>query len=736
MNRVTDFVIRRPRSVLAVWALLFVTGGFLALQLDSALSGGGFTNPRAEALIAQETLEADFDEAPNQLVLVIGASDAIPSGDIVAAVEIARDHGADSFATPDDQPSLASDDGHTVAVIAGFTDDGTTVQNVVPELQSALDEADIAGDVYVTGQPALDYQLNAHSKADAVRAEMIVFPLLLAILLIVFGSVVATLLPLLVAGSSLAIAMGIGTLTTTVTDLSNLYTNIVSMIGLALAVDYSLFIIKRFREELALGRSVPDAIRITMATAGHSVLFSGIAVALAMSALLIPQVMALTSIALGGIVVSIAALLVTMLALPAALMLLGTRIDAWRVPLPRRRRTNAPATASGTSVRTSRIRRPGLVGLAGVAVMLIAALPVLGLSLQSPVASATVLPADDPARQGLDVLEEQIGQTGFFPVDVIVAFPAGTDADEAVATTAAAAEWLAGRDGVDEVVSVAAFAAPGSPASVALQSGEVPEVLERLWHEDGGEISTRLLVTTSEGPDSVSAHDLVHTVRAELADELDASVAVSVTGATAQGVDFDETIIGSLPLVAAVVLVLTFAMLAFAWRSLVLPALALGFNLLVVGASLGILTLLQQALSPSPLNSVTPILLFAVMFGLSMDYMVIIMARMRELYRAGMPYDQAVLDGAARTRSMINSAALIMVAVFVSFMSAQISIVREIGIGLAIAVTLDAIVIRMIVMPSVLRAIGPRAFGRRSPAVLDGDEPSREPNAEKAPALV
>ena len=733
MHRFTEFSIRRPSTVVAVWALLFVLGGLLTLRLDGALSGGGFTNPRAEALVAQAVLEEKFDEAPNQLVLVLDSPDAVGALDIARAGAIARDHGAEAITAPDDQPSLASDDGRTVAVIAGFTGDGTTVQNLVPELQSALDDAGIAESVYVTGQPALDYQLNVHSKADAVRAELVVFPLLIIVLLIVFGSVVATILPLLVAGSSLMISMGIGTIATGFTEISNLYTNIVSMIGLAVAVDYSLFIIKRYREELALGKTVPDAIRTTMATAGHSVLFSGIAVALALSALFIPQVMALTSIALGGIVVALVALLITMLVLPAGLALLGTRIDAWRVPLPRRaRRTEADAAP-----RAPRIRRPALVGLAGVAALLIAALPVLGLSLQSPVASATVLPADDPARQGLEVLDERIGQTGFFPVDVIVSFPADTTTAEALAETATAAEWIADREGADGVVSVAALVAADDPAFAALDAGTVPDGLDRLWHEDADGVTTRLLVTTSGGPDSVSAHDLVHDVRAGLADELEASVEVAVTGATAQGVDFDETIIRSLPFVAAVVLTLTFIMLAFAWRSAVLPALALAFNLLVVGASLGLLTLLQPAMSPDPLNSVTPILLFAVMFGLSMDYMVIILSRMRELYRDGMPYEQAVLEGAARTRSMINSAAIIMVAVFLSFMTAQISIVREIGIGLAIAVTLDAVVIRMIVMPNVLRAIGPRAFGRR-PATAEGvsvptDAP--ESTAEKAPVL-
>lgn len=710
MKAITALAIRRPRTVLIAWALLFVVGALLALRLDGVLSGGGFTNPRAEALLAQETIEETFDEAPNQLVIVVDADAPLTPSDVARAADLTTDAGAETITTPFDQPELGSDDGRTMAIIAGFTQDSTTVQNIVPKLQAALDESDIAGEAFVTGQPALDYQLNAHSKADALRAEIIVFPVLIVVLLFVFGSVVATLLPLLVAGSALMISLGFGTLATGVTEISNLYSNIVSMIGLAVAVDYSLFIIKRFREELGAGRSTPDAITATMSTAGHSVLFSGIAVALALSALFVPRVMALTSIALGGVVVSLVALGVTMLVLPAGLALLGPRIDAGRIPLLPRRRTPAP----GRNIVTSRIRRPGLVGAAGVAVLALAAIPVFGLSLQSPVASATVLPSDDPARQGLELLERNIGQEGLFPVDVIVTFPAGTDPADALEATATASAWVADRAGADSVLDAASFAPLGSPAATALEAGETPPQLQRLWHADDAGIAVRLLATTADGPDSVSAHALVSDIRSGLADQLPDGARVAVTGATAQGLDFDETIIESIPLIAAIVLTLTFLMLAFAWRSVILPALALVFNLLVVGASLGVLTLLQGWMSDDPLNSVTPVLLFAVMFGLSMDYMVIIMSRMRELYRAGMPFEQSVLQGAARTRAMINSAALIMIAVFLSFTTAQISIVREIGIGLAVAVALDAVVIRMLVMPSILRALGPRSFGRRA----------------------
>ncbi|NUP75213.1 MAG: MMPL family transporter, partial [Sinomonas sp.] len=232
-------------------------------------------------------------------------------------------------------------------------------------------------------------------------------------------------------------------------------------------------------------------------------------------------------------------------------------------------------------------------------------------------------------------------------------------------------------------------------------------------------------VDPSDGPDSVRAHQLVNDLRTHARD-VAATYTVGVAGATAQGLDFDSTLVSSIPLIAGLVFVLTFVMLAFAFRSLALPVLALLFNTLVVMASLGLLALILGAIHSAPMNSVTPILLFAVMFGLSMDYMVIIISRIVEAFRAGTPFTDAVTVGVRSTRAMINSAAVIMVAVFASFSSAQISIVREIGIGLAIAVILDALLVRMFIMPAVLRVLGPRVLGRR-PAQADLDASSPEP---------
>lgn len=713
MHRPPSPIRRAPRLVLSAWIVLVAVAGVLALQLDGALSGGGFTAPEAEALVTQAEIERDFGDAPNQVVVVLDSPDPIAPTTVSAAADVLADAGADSITTPAERPDRASSDGRTVVITGGFDGDNTAVQNATPDLQTAVDDlADgVAG--YVTGQPALDFQLNAHSKEDALRAELIVFPLLIVVLLVVFRSVVAALVPLLIAGSSLALALGAGFLIARETDVSNLYSNIVSMIGLAVSVDYSLFIVKRFREELQRGRAVPDAVDVAMARAGHSVLFSGAAVIVALAALLVPGVMAFTSIALGGMIVTFVALVLTHTVLPALLGLLGRRIDWGRVPLPSRRRpSSATGVDDGHGRRSTRV--PGrltsaVVALVGVTALIGVAAPALGLSLQSPVASATVLPADDPARVGLEVADEGLGVDDLFPLQVVVS---ADDVDELVTDAVTATRFLDDHDDVRSVTAVTTVGLDDTTLRTVLSGSEVPDELSALWAEGPSGPVTRLLVTTTEGPDSTSAHDLVREIRDDLPGELAAGSSVGVAGATAQGLDFDETLIRSLPTIGGLVVAATFVLLVVAFRSVALSALALAFNALVVGASLGLLTLVQSLTSDSPLNSVTPVLLFAVMFGLSMDYMVIIIARIAETYEHGGSFSSAVTDGLRATRPMINSAALIMIAVFLSFMTGQISIVREIGLGLAIAVALDALVIRTIVLPAVLRAIGPVVLGR------------------------
>lgn len=706
MNRLPQFSIRHPRSVLAAWLIIVLVSAFFAMFLDSALSGGGFTNPRAEAITTQQTIEHAFHDAPNQVIVAIDSAAPITTTEMQKLTDQLKNLGASTVQGPSENVDWLSTDGKTAVLVAGFPGDNTAVQNLTPTLQAKLSAA-VDAQIFVTGQPALDYQLILHSKEDVVRAELIVFPILLIVLLLVFRSVAATIVPLAIAGAALATSNALGYLATQVTDISLLYSNIVTMIGVAVAVDYSLFIIKRHREELASGKDVEHALSTAFSTAGRSVVFSGIAVALALSALLIPNLMAFTSIALGGIFVTLIALLLSMTALPAALRLLGRRIDWGTLRFLRSKK-------AGVKVKSTFASRlhPRLVSIAGIAAMLFVAIPILGISLQSPVASANILPAGDSTRTGLELIEKNIGHEGLFPLQVVIDAPAADSTTKTLQTLQTLTTAIKEKEGVASVTSLTAIGLTQNELIAALNAPTPDAAVATLWSRDGDRVVTRIIVDPTSGPDSVATHNLVENLRTAAADIAPAGTAVGVTGATAQGTDFDQTLIDSIPWIIGIVFLLTFIMLTIAFKSMILPLLALGFNTLVILTSLGLLASLIQILTSAPMNSVTPILLFAVMFGLSMDYMVIIISRILEAYEGGLEFNDAITLGTRQTRAMINSAALVMVAVFASFMSAQISIVREIGIGLAIAVVLDAVVIRMVVMPAVLRALGPRVLGR------------------------
>lgn len=737
MKKLAHLAVTRPKSVIAGWLLLLALAVPFALQLGGALKTGGFSDPRGESVKAQRTLERAFDEAPNSLLVVLHSEDGSVENAIGRAREAVQREGVSTVTDRTAHPEWLSEDGRTTFLQVGFTSDNTTVQNLVPDLQD--DVRDAVGDgveADVTGAPALDYALNMHSKEDVTRAEMIAFPVLFVVLLLVFRSVAAMVVPLLMAGVTLMATQAIGYGMTQFTDVNSLFTNIVSMVGLAVAVDYSLFIVKRFREELAAGRAVPDALDRTMSTVGHSVLFSGLAVVVALSALFIPRAMSFTSIALGGVAVSLVAVAIAVTLLPAVLSLLGHRIN-WGT-LRRRRNT----TETGASRRAGAddsaghrfTRRPGLV-LAGLAVAFAAlAAPAAQLTLRVPVASADILPSDDSARIGMERIKQDIGVREMFPVQVVLT----ADADQADALLKNAtdiASYARSAPGADKVQSVDALGLPAGTrpqdlADPASLNAADRAALDRLWTRDGDNLITRVVVIPDADPDSSSAHHLVDDLRDHLDDRTGPEVTVQLAGATATGSDFDDLVLRSVPLVVLSVALLSFLILLYAFRSVLLPLLALVFNIAVVGASLGFLALVSGSDDHS-INSVTPLMLFAVMFGLSMDYMVIMISRMRETYLDGLSHRQAVLGGLARTAGLVNGAAAIMVAVFASFTSAQISIVRELGISLAAAVILDAVVIRRLVMPATLLLIGDRVWGRHRRTAQQ--PPAPRPTAETAP---
>jgi putative drug exporter of the RND superfamily len=727
VNAVIRFAIARPRTVIALWIVIAAACVPLMIALAPALKAGGFDNPRGAAAQGRTVLERTFDEPVESLQLVLTKPDGDVTVDLDVATRVARDtpH-VTSVLDHRQDPTWLSADRHTTFLQLGFDADASTVQHEVTGLRerAAAQLAARGVEVHVTGAQALDFDLSAQAEKDAATAELVAFPLLVIVLLLVFRSVAAMLLPIAVAGLTLVVGSGIGFLITKVTDLSTLFTNAMSIIGLAVAVDYSLFIIKRYRDELAGGEDQRSALETAMRTAGHAVLFSGLAVVVALLALFIPRIVVFSSMAIAGIIVTLVALAMSMTLLPAALALLGRRID-WLSFRPRRGRVAAGGAPSGGSAVTGPAvgrlaalhRRPVLLLIVLVALFGVMAWPTTDIRLQSPVASATILPPDADSRQGIERLQSTLTFRRLFPVQVVLSAPESVPAGELLAGVRAVS-WAARAQRVDEVTDVTTIGLPAEvlePAVAGGLDGLPPEAragFEQLWQVEDGRRITRVVVVAAADPDTDAAHDLIGTLRDRLPSAVPPGVSVLVTGATAGGVDFDDVLADSLPAILAAVALITIMLLARAFRSWVLPLLALALNAMVVAASLGLLTLISQTWLGQRIDSTTPALVFAIMFGLSMDYMVIMISRMRERFLAGADHLEAVTGGLRDTAGLVNGAALIMVAVFASFLTAKVSVVQQLGLGLAVAVVLDAVIIRLLVMPAALRLIGPRSWGR------------------------
>lgn len=691
-----SFVQRNPWKIIAVWALFLAVTGVLALQLTGAVKAGGFTDSHGDAVKAREIAEDAFGDPENQLTVALTSDQLISQDQLDNAVNAAEsiDH-VSSVADGRTVPSLSSASGKTEVLQVSFDTDNTTTQNSVPDLRDALTDAlDGSGiDSHVTGAAALDYDLNIQSQKDALHAELIAFPLLIIILLLVYRAVVPVLVTVATAAVCLAGTQGVGTLIAWNVDTSNFYTTAGSLIGLAVSVDYCLFLLSRHKEGLAAGMQPAEALRAATGTAGHAIRFGGLCVVAALCALFWARNMVFGSIAGAGIVVTLIAIAAVSTLVPALVTVLGDKVFAWRLPgfhmgdTERTRADHQPVS----------LRHPWWVAAAVVVPMLAAAAPLASLSLQVPVASASILPEDADSRVGIEAVNRELDSRDLFPTSVIVD-DTRLGADQQI-------EHL-----VDELRSV-----PNVRSVIGPQDSGASYTGLAMTGDSDGRSYSRIVVTSTGSPDSDEAHDMVDGVSTTAADWFGQdSGGVYVSGATVGGTEFDDLVESSIPWVIGIVVVISLALLGWAFRSWMLPVLAVVLNALVVAAAIGLLSAGWRVVTGDAINSVTPLVVFAIIFGLSMDYMVLMASRMKEERVRGHEHRDAIRIGMQKTSRLIISAAVIMIGVFLSFTVAKISIIQELGLGLAIAVALDALVVRPFLLPAVLALMGDRVWGQVS----------------------
>jgi RND superfamily putative drug exporter len=707
---------------------VLIACGALYPSLLHSLGAPNYGIDKAESSRAAQLLEQRFAEhGSEQDVLVFysptrRADEPAYRAVVARALEIARGKNyVKGVAGPYGNAGQrqVSTDGHSAIALVGIAGDARQLVERANSLQDVVDPLARAGvSVWLTGYSPVAKDITTVESEDVERAETIGVPIALVILLLALGAVVAAVVPLVLAGSSLLLAYGVLALLSRAFTFDSFLTTIVTMIGVGVGIDYALFIVSRYREELArrvrsgradMGEEIEDAVGAAIASSGRTILFSGVIVALALSTLVVIRTPTYREFALGAALVVICAVTAALTLLPALLAALGRSINKGALPArmqPRDTRTQA-ADGQGVWARWALavMRRPLLAaGVIGTALIL-AATPLLGLRTGVDFGIRSL--SGTPSGKGEKVLARSFGAGTLAPIEIVISRP--REDGRLSSTDMARATELARELTPTKSNGIAAVAmTPGKDAVLV----------------------TAAPTTTI---DSYKSEQLVRSIRARLIPSIRANGGpdVAVGGASAKIVDLSNETQAKVPLVIGLILVLSLLFLMVVFRSLVLPVKAVIMNLLATGATVGIVILIFQDGHGEHLLGFTstgfiqvylPLSIFALLFGLSMDYEVFLIRRMRETWEKTHDNELAVATGVEHTARPISAAAAIMVAVFGSFVSANVLELKQFGLGLALAIAIDATLVRLVLVPALMRLFGARNWwlprlSRRAAAV-------------------
>jgi RND superfamily putative drug exporter len=731
---------RKPVAVLAV--ILAIASVALASQASGALSAGGWVDPTSESATVSQRLADEYDAGRGTIVALFrGGADADARSAAfqdeikTSLARLAADdrvNGVIGYAETRDDRFVSTDGTMAYAVVdLAITDEAAT--DAMPELRALIDKpTDLT--LQLTGVAPVTEDQAHQSEKELLQAESVSFPFAALILILVFASIVAAGLPLVVAALAIPTTLAAVFLVAQVTELSIYVQNIATMLGLALAIDYSLFMVSRFREELRKGRDVAQAVEITVATSGKAVTFSGLAVAIGLSGLLLFEPAALRSFGIGGSLVVAASVFYALTFLPAVLGMLGPRVNSLGVVRLRdrvRRLFGRPVGDAAVAARESRwermahwvMARPIMVLIPTLAFLLFLGTPFLRLTQGIP--DASVLPAGIESREASVALANDFRKGETTPI-TILADVAGSPTDAAnVQRILDYAATVDGVDGVDRVEGpfsnlkdpgtgadldaagiAALFATPRDQLPPELASG-----LARLEETYLRGSTVRLDAISPLSPVSPAGTAVIPHIRDVAVD----GVSAQVGGLAAQGKDFMASQSATIPYAVALTLGASAVILFLLFGSVVIPIKAVIMTLLSITASFGALVWIFQDgnlsgvlgfQSPGFTIAGNPIIMFSVIFGLSMDYEVLLLSRIQEAYRRTGDNTASVAEGLAKTAGVITGAALIMVSVFSAFALAESITIKSIGVGMAIAVLIDATIVRILLVPATMRLLG------------------------------
>jgi RND superfamily putative drug exporter len=689
--RVARWSATHPWRAIAMWvafvALCFVLGGAAGLN-EADDDGGVGESGRAQSLYE----EARFDDPAIESVLITARDGAL---DRAAATRAADDAIGRMRARSDVarvEGPIPAPDGTALLVrvtMAGDPDTATDRVDALRAVTADVQAANPAVRVEQTGGPSISKALDETLGKDFQRAEYLSLPVTLIILIIAFGALIAAGVPLLLAISSVAGAIGLSTLASHLIPATDATNSVILLVGMAVGIDYSLFYVRREREEKARGRAHLDAVGIAAATSGHAVIVSGIAVIVSMAGLYLAGDVVFSSLATGSILVVAVAMLGSLTVLPAMLAKLGKWIDRGRIPGLWRLTNRQGNPRFWPAVLRPALKYPLVTLLASAGVLIALAVPAMSMKLKFP--GDEDLPRTTPAMQAYDRLTAAFPSTGTTHEVVVKAEPARAG------QVRAAVEAMVASAAVDPLYALE----------------EAPEI-----RVSADQRITVVSVPTPYHGGSAEAERSLARLRATLAPQaLKAvpGVEYAVGGFVAASVDYADHIRSKLPVVIGFVLLLTFLVMALTFRSVVVAATAIGLNLLSAGAAYGLLVVVFQGtwaegiLNFHSMGAVVtwlPLFLFVVLFGLSMDYHVFVVSRIREAALRGMPTRAAVGHGITTSAGTVTSAAIVMVAVFSIFATLSTIDMKQLGIGLAAAILIDATIIRAVVLPSLMALLG------------------------------
>ncbi len=717
----------RTRWLVLLLALLIVAGAAVfGTGVFGSLKSGGFNDPASKSSRAEALLDAKLGGATADVVILMSnsslkATDATfmdAATQMLAKLKARPEVASVTSYYSTHSASLLSRDGHeTFAVVQLKAKDEATKEKDFKTIEPLMTSPTV--ETKVGGSVAVNVAVNKQVSSDLERAELITFPIVAILLLIVFGSLVAASLPLLIGGVAIMGAFAILRAIAGWTDVSIYAANVVTMLGLGLAIDYALFIVTRFREELGSGDNVKGALERTMSTAGRTIMFSGLTISTSLLALLIFPVMFLRSIGMGAIAATLIAMLAALTILPALLAVLGRRVNALSLQrLFRRRSTSqqydAALETKGVWYRISEtvMQHPVVVGLSVLAILVILGLPFLRVTFATP--DVNVLSTQQEARIVSDRLSQDFNQQGNSQLVIALQTPGNVLSSTNLASLDSyvhSIEGIHGVESVDSVVTLNPSLTLADYQQLYTHPGVNPQLTAVAAQLANGD-TTKITIAMQPADHTTAAENIVSQVRAIHAP---GGLVPLVDGVTAYQIDLLASLRATLPYALLVIIVAVSVLLFLMTGSLLMPIKAIVLNILSLSATFGALVWifqdghLQNLLgfqSTGSIDATQPILIFAIAFGLSMDYEVFLLSRIKERFDATGDNREAVSSGMQQTGRLITSAALLLAVVLLAFGTSKIIFIQEIGIGLAIAVIIDATLVRMLLVPATMRLLG------------------------------